>query len=149
MSIGSFTASAVSLVLIALAALHAYWGLGGVWPGDDPRSAAMTVAGFKGIQAMPPPLACFAVAGVLTVAAMWVQALAGGITAFPKWLVVLGGIAMAFVFLARGVAAYLPAWRQITPEQPFASYDVTLYGPLCLALGAAVAALTWARISLK
>jgi hypothetical protein len=149
MSLGSLTGYAVSLVLIALAALHAYWGLGGVWPGEDSRSLAMTVAGFKGIQAMPPPLACFVVAGVLIVAAMWVQALAVVITVLPKFLTVLGGIAMAFVFLARGVAAYLPAWRQITPEQPFASYDMTLYGPLCLALGAAIAALTWARFSMK
>lgn len=146
----SSIANAVSLVLLLLAGLHAYWGAGGVWPGVDSRTAAMTVAGFKGIQSMPPPLACFVVAVALTVAALWVQALRGSFRWFlPSWLVVLGGAGIALIFLARGAAAYAPAWRQITPEQPFAYYDVTLYGPLCLALGAAIAWLTATSNSLK
>jgi hypothetical protein len=146
----SWLATGVSMILLVLAGLHVYWGLGGVWPGDDPRSLALTVAGFKGVQAMPPPLACLMVAAALIAAAAWAQTLAGvGLRILPHWLAVLGGIALSAIFLVRGVAAYLPAWRAITPEQPFASYDVALYGPLCLFLGASFAVLTFFRFSLK
>ena len=36
---------------------------------------------------------------------------------------------------ARGMAAYLAPWRRLTPKQPFATFDRTIYGPLCLAFG--------------
>ena len=53
----------------------------------------------------------------------------------------LAGLAVAFVFLARGIAGFTPAWRRLTPEQPFASLDVRYYSPLCLAIGSGFAAL--------
>ena len=42
---------------------------------------------------------------------------------------------ISLIFLARGVAAFLPAWRRLTPEPAFARMDRKLYGPLCTALG--------------
>jgi Protein of unknown function (DUF3995) len=123
-------------VLVALAALHAYWGVGGHWPGRDDLSLGRTVAGFRGVSKMPPPLACYAVAAVLVCAALWTLMLAGRLNfGLPRPLLILGGVALALVFLGRGVAAYLPAWRKLAPEQPFAYLDQILYGPLCLTLG--------------
>ena len=54
----------------------------------------------------------------------------------------LAGLAVALVFLGRGVAGFTPAWRRHTPEQPFATLDVRYYSPLCLAIGIGFAALT-------
>ena len=49
--------------------------------------------------------------------------------------------AVALVFLGRGIAGFTPAWRRLTPEQPFATLDVRYYSPLCLAIGTGFAAL--------
>jgi Protein of unknown function (DUF3995) len=133
----------VAAVLLVIAALHVYWGVGGHWPGRDAASLARTVAGFKNIAAMPPPAACFVVAGALVAAAVWPLMMSGRIAmGLPNALLVVGSLVLTMVFLARGVAAYLPAWRQLTPEQPFARLDRQLYGPLCLILGCLIAIVT-------
>jgi hypothetical protein len=38
--------SAMALTLLAIAVLHVYWGLGGVWPGHVRESCARGAAGF-------------------------------------------------------------------------------------------------------
>ncbi|WP_163602926.1 DUF3995 domain-containing protein, partial [Klebsiella pneumoniae] len=43
----------VFIVLTIVAALHLYWGFGGLWPARDQLSLARTVVGSKGISAMP------------------------------------------------------------------------------------------------
>ena len=48
----------------------------------------------------------------------------------------LAGIGAAAVFLGRGVAGYVPAWRAIFSREPFATMDRTYYSPLCLAIAA-------------
>ena len=134
----------MSLVLAALAVLHAYWGMGGVWPGTDEKSCARTIAGFRGIQRMPGPMQSFAVAVVLLVAAYLALAAGDyGSRILPAGIVLVGGALAALVFLTRGVMGYLPAWRRLTPEMPFARYDRRYYSPLCLALGAGFAFLTF------
>jgi hypothetical protein len=133
----------LAVVLAALAGVHVYWGLGGVWPGHDRVTLARTVAGFGGIEQPPPPVACFVVAAALVIAAVWPLLLTGRLVAeLPSTLLTLGGLALTLVFLGRGLAAYLPAWRRLTPELPFAQLDQRLYGPLCLTLGAGFALLT-------
>jgi hypothetical protein len=57
------------------------------------------------------------------------------------------GFAAGAVFLGRGLAAYIPAWRRVTPEQPFARLDQIAYGPLCLALGAGFLLLSAGRMT--
>lgn len=57
-----------STALLGLAGLHAYWGLGGTWPGHDAASLGRKIYGGDA-QQLPPPMACFAVAGALTVPA--------------------------------------------------------------------------------
>lgn len=130
-------ALAMALVLAAFAALHVYWGFGGVWPGHDEKSCARAIAGFRGIECMPSLAASLAVAAALLLAGLVALALGGMVGApLPGYLVLLAGFGAALVFLGRGVAGYLPAWRRITPEMPFARYDRLYYAPLCLALGA-------------
>ena len=130
-------AFALAAVLFAIAALHGYWGLGGVWPGEDERSCARAIAGFKGIERMPSTAASFAVVAALLVAALVALSLAGAVAVpVPPVFVAIAGAGAMLVFLGRGVAGFTPAWRRLTPEQPFATLDVRYYSPLCLAIGA-------------
>ncbi|MBX9463314.1 MAG: DUF3995 domain-containing protein [Aquamicrobium sp.] len=133
----TLVATLVALVLALLAALHVYWGLGGVWPGTDQKSCARAIAGFKGIDRMPSPPAAFGVAAALAVAALIALALAGIVTLpLPAALIRLGGLGAALVFLGRGVVGFTPVWRRITPEMPFARNDRLYFSPLCLLIGA-------------
>ena len=113
----------LALLLAALAALHAYWGIGGVWPGVDAADCARRVGGLRGARTMPGPGACFAVAGALATAALIAPATAGIFGTRVATLAALAGLVVVLVFLGRGIAGFTPAWRSITPEQPFATLD--------------------------
>jgi len=130
----------LAAVLTLIAALHVYWGIGGIWPGSDPRSCARAVVGFAGIEAMPSTFASFVVAAAIIAAALVALAL-GGLFASPFDQVPLGGAALfiGLVFLGRGIAGFTPAWRRLTPEMPFARLDMRYYSPLCLLIGAGLA----------
>lgn len=138
----STLAIVVVIPLTAIAALHAYWGIGGVWPGTDQKSCARAVAGFKGIDRMPSPAAAFAVTALVVVVTLVVLAL-GGIFATPFARPTLAGAGLfaALVFLGRGLLGFTGFWRRLTPEMPFARLDTRYYSPLCLALGAGLAVL--------
>lgn len=140
----SILALCLALPLIAIATLHAYWAIGGIWPGTDAASCARAVVGFKGAGAMPPPAAGFAVAVVCIVMALVALAL-GGWYAEPIEPVQLAGMALfaGSVLLARGLLGFTPWWRRLTPLQPFARLDTRFYSPLCLALGAGFLALAF------
>ena len=86
---------------------------------------------------MPGPAACFAVAAALAIAALIPILL----TRQLGMLALLAAAAAALVFLGRGVAGFTPAWRRLTPEEPFATLDVRYYSPLCLIIGAGFVAL--------
>lgn len=132
----------LAAILTLIAALHVYWGIGGVWPGTDSRSCARAVAGFKGIEAMPSPSASFAVAAAIIAAALVALALAG-VYAQPFERISLAGVALfiGLVFAGRGLAGFTPWWRRLTPEMPFAHLDRRYYSPLCLLLGVGFIAL--------
>ncbi|MBO6724989.1 MAG: DUF3995 domain-containing protein [Rhizobiaceae bacterium] len=132
----------VAGVLTVLAGIHVYWAAGGTWPGTDEASCARAIAGFRGIDRMPPPAASLAVAALLLIAALLALFLASGTNALPAGLMLLAGTGASFVFVARGIAGYLPVWRRLTPEMPFARNDTRYFSPLCLALGAGFAFLT-------
>lgn len=134
----------IAIPLSVIAALHAYWGIGGVWPGVDQKSCARTVAGFKGIETMPSTAAAFAVAALIVIVALIVLAL-GGLFASPFARESLAGAAFfaALVFLFRGVLGFTAYWRRLTPEMPFARLDTRYYSPLCLVIGAALAILAF------
>jgi hypothetical protein len=129
----------LTATLWALAALHAYWGAGGLWPEKDAVALARKVVGTPGVTKMPGQTACFAVAIALFIAGLWPLDIIGIVPVFASvGLSVLAGYTLAAVFILRGVAAYLPVFRERFPEEPFATNDRRLYGPLCLVIGAGI-----------
>ncbi|WIY27009.1 DUF3995 domain-containing protein [Parasedimentitalea psychrophila] len=132
-----FSAILVVILLLAIALLHLLWAMGSHWPAADEATLAKTVVGSKGIKKMPPRLASLMVALVLTGAAHVVMAYAGlmqGFLLFQMYRILL--VAMILVFSFRGLVAYVPQWRAMVPEQPFARFDQTRYGPLCILIAA-------------
>jgi hypothetical protein len=138
----SAIAIALVLVLTVIAGLHAYWGRGGLWPAATEDALIATVIGNARAKRMPSPGLCLLVALAIAVTAAWplLLMLSPG-TAALRGLLLLGGIAIMAVFLLRGVAGFLPAWRRLHPREPFASYDRRYYSPLCLLIAAGYAVL--------
>ncbi len=138
-----------AVLLAALALLHAYWGTGGLWPARDPVSLARMVVGAgRGRGGGPPPAwACFAVAGLLTLAA-WTVLAAGlrwpGLPLPGLWRA--GARAVAGVLAARGLVGYLDTrLRPATLGAPFARLNRRIYSPLCLLLALLAALAVWPR----
>jgi hypothetical protein len=127
----------LTAALWLIAAVHLYWGVGGVWPALDGQSLSRMVVGTRGINRMPSPVACQTVALVLAAAGLLPLIAVGLLGApWPQWLTTLGLAGGTTVFLGRGIASYTPAFRRLAPDEPFATYDKRLYAPLCLLLGA-------------
>jgi hypothetical protein len=138
---------AASATLAFIAALHLYWAAGGLWPARSQRQLIDTVIGDPHRDRMPPAwitaLVGFALAGaamlpLMITSVFWsVYCLLN----LPPNLR-LGAFIATFLaglgFLARGIIGYLPFWRRLHTAEPFASLDVRLYSPLCLALGLAL-----------
>jgi hypothetical protein len=125
------------VVLAAIAVLHAAWGLGSHWPCESEAVLVRTAGGTPGATKMYPPAACFTVAALLAGVSVWPLFATGLLAeAWPRWLTLLAGAGIATVFVARGVAGYVPAWRRLQSAEPFATLDRRYYAPLCLALGA-------------
>jgi hypothetical protein len=129
-------------VFAAIAALHGYWALGGVWPGDDPESLARTVVGGPPGMRMPGAAACWAVA-VALVGAVAVALGAAGILAMPlpRWLVRGAALLGAGVLVLRGLVGFADLrLRPDTAGSPFVRLNRWIYSPLCLALAALLGA---------
>lgn len=129
----------VDALLLAAAALHILWAFGIWWPEGDERALVARVVGFSTAERMPGPIPSAAAAACLMFAALlpwlangWASRLALGLT--------------ALVFLLRALMAWRPFWQKLTPQQPFRRLDQRLYGPLCLAIGAAFAFILSQRI---
>lgn len=127
----------VTLLLFVIAMIHILWGQGIWWPVRDEAELARTVVGAKGLSAMPSPLACFSVAIALMVIASLSLILGHHVVTdiFPRWLVSLLALAASLVFLLRGLVGYTAVWMDMTPEDPFRTYDMWVYSPLCIFLG--------------
>lgn len=132
MTIRRRTGTAATATITGLAALHAYWALGGHWPGDDARSLGETVVG-PGAE-LPPAVAVWAVVGLLTTsAAAMASTAAGRDSRIPARAITW---ATGITLLGRG-AIGLPVSLTRGRDTRFGRLDATLYSPLCLALGAA------------
>ena len=103
------------------------------------RARSLGVVGRRGIRRMPGARACWTVAVALVLMAALPAALLHDPGVTPKAITAV----CALMFLARGFAAYAPAFRTRFPQQPFARYGRAVYAPLRLALGCAFAALIW------
>jgi hypothetical protein len=123
----------LTLILVLLAAAHAWWALGRIWPAQSEAGLARAVIG-DGRVRMPPPWQCAAVATALAFVAAWPWA----ILAWPASpLVLIGSVVIGAIFFIRGSAGYSPRWRGRFIAEPFRTRDFYIYSPLCLALGVA------------
>lgn len=136
-SISAASAVLVPATLVGLAGLHVAWALGWRWPGGSDREFVARVVGNRATE-VPPVAATWAVAVALLGAAGIVRAAAATETASRGLRVATWGIAGAF--LARG-AISIPVDLVRGFDEPYERLDLTIYSPLCLALGGATAVL--------
>jgi hypothetical protein len=129
-------ALALTIIIAAIAALHAYWAAGGLWPGTTAAELANTVVGIPLMRTMPAPRLSALVATMIAGGAAWPLLLAPLVSRYiaPE-LAALGSGALAAVFLLRGLAGFTPLMTKRHTAEPFASYNRKYYSPLCLALG--------------
>lgn len=133
----TYTAAALSaLIYVALAGLHVYWALGGLWPATDRDAFNRSVVGGPPGMRGPGPIATWIVALVLGLAAATVLG-GAGLIATPiarGWLraaAMVGGAALSL----RGLEGFVDTWvRPQTVGSPFARLNVRIYSPLCLLL---------------
>lgn len=123
-------------ILVALAALHLYWGFGGFWPGTDANSLRETVVG-TARGPMYGLAASAMVAGALGAAAALVAMRHTiGTTGLLRLVVFAGYCVMILVFAARGLAPYVSPVFEYARGRPFFDLNLRLYAPLCLAIAA-------------
>ena len=129
-------AIALTVIVAAIAAIHAYWAAGGLWPGITPADLSNIVVGNPRTRGMPAPRLTAFVAAVIAGAAAWPLLLSPLVSRYiaPE-LAALGTWALAAVFLLRGVAGFTPWMARRHSAEPFAGYNRKYYSPLCLVLG--------------
>jgi hypothetical protein len=139
-------ATVLALVLAGIAAIHFYWGAGGVWPAADEAALINTVVGDRRAKAMPPQALTFAIAIAIAAAALVAALLPVRISATLDAGVTFAGASLCALFLARFVFGYVGSWRRRFDRQPFARLDGAFYSPLCLMIGVAFALLVSERL---
>jgi len=141
----AFIAITIFLILSATALLHAAWGFGLVWPGIDQQSLVNTVIGDPNISQIPPLPITLAVAFAIAAAgicALWGARLIE--MPLPQWMQKTGVIVLTFIFLIRGLAAYIPNGPLSNSTEPFATLNILYFSPLILAIGAGYAFIWYA-----
>ncbi|PWJ20484.1 DUF3995 domain-containing protein [Jannaschia seohaensis] len=123
-----------SVVLADLATLHLLWAARIWFSIREEAELARAVVGTAGVERMPGPVLCAAVA------------LALGLAATLPWWAAFGLqraalLALSVVFFLRGLAPFTGPWARLTPEEPFRRLDRAAFGPLCLALAVLAASL--------
>jgi hypothetical protein len=132
----NFIQSILIAVLVALAALHAWWGVGGRWPGHDEHSLVELVVGRTRSMRMPGLVACMLVASALLVAALLValqgKVISADVGVQAERLVKSGFWIACAVFALRGLAGFIPPVFAYAHGTPFARLNRLVYSPLCL-----------------
>lgn len=128
-------------LLTVIAALHAYWGIGGLWPGATTKELIDTVIGVPEMHRMPPPWMTFTVAALIFAAGLFALARASILPLLPRWIVTAATVVLTLVFLGRAAAGFWIAATGSKASEPFATYDLWLYSPFCLLIGVMFAAL--------
>lgn len=128
-------------LLLLIALIHAYWGLGGRWPGTDDFSFVEHVVGRTKDMQPPSPLSCFGVAAALFITAGLVATKAGLISPspIPSIAIDVAFWGAASVFALRGIAGFVPAAMAYARDTPFHRLNRLYYSPLCLIIAAGFA----------
>ncbi len=131
------------VVLVVLAGLHAWWGMGGRWPARDERSLVERIVGRTPSMRMPGFVASMLVASALFAAAVLV-ALQGNVISMDFGARVQGFVRTGFwiafaVFALRGVAGFIPPIFAYADGTAFAALNRRFYSPLCLLIAAGFA----------
>jgi len=140
-SIGQRAAGAFAVAgLAGAAALHAVWAHGSPWPVSSWDELADTVVGRRPFPGQVPT---WTVAGLLATATL-ITSVRSGLVPFPggrdMGLVRIGTKAVSATLLARGVAGAAASAFNVGATTPaFRRWNLAVYSPLCLALGAATA----------
>lgn len=136
--------SLVFVPLLAIFFAHIMWAFGSTWPVKDQKMLARTVAGFKGIEKMPPRFATFGVA-----IAAFAAGIIGLLLSDPETnnTLTLLGVLLAGIFLFRGILGFTSKWRELTPEEPFRTLDRKIYSPLCIGIGICFVTLVAMRLT--
>lgn len=138
-------AAVAAVVFLVTATLHAYWALGGFWPGHDADSLARTVVGGAPGMRGPGAAMTWVVVVLLLCATVTVLGAAEVVTLpLPLGLVRGAAFAGAGVLLVRGLEGFFDTrLRPDTVGSPFARLNVAVYSPLFLALAALTGAAAW------
>ncbi|VAW16879.1 hypothetical protein MNBD_ALPHA12-584 [hydrothermal vent metagenome] len=136
-------ASLTFIPILAIALVHLLWAFGFTYPAKTEAALAKTVLGYKGVTRMQPRMVSLGMAFAILAAGIWGLELTDPA---PDIILSAGGIVLGLVFLWRGVIGYTSWWRQLTPEEPFATFDKKLYSPLCLGISLGYFTLTALRI---
>jgi hypothetical protein len=140
MLVGSLTF--VPLLMVSLA--HFVWAFGSTWPIRDEALLAQTVVGAPGITKMPNRFVTLLVS--LLVFAAGIVALSMADHTSGGMPLTLIGVALAAIFIGRGILGYTRSWRARFPTEPFATLDRKNYSPLCLWIGAGFLILVLMRL---
>lgn len=136
-------AAIVFVALLTVSIAQLMWAIGSTWPIKDPVLLARTVVGKPGLTRVPRLGALF-VAAIALGAGICALALADPVAGGPMFT--MFGALLAGTFLARGVLGYTPNWRELRPEEPYATLDRKNYSPLNFAIGIGFAILVIVRV---
>ncbi|MEO1656155.1 MAG: DUF3995 domain-containing protein [Pseudomonadota bacterium] len=128
------------VVLSVIAASHAYWASGGVWPASNPKALSDTVVGDSRATAMPSAGLTYVVAGLIFTAGLVALARTAELPGLIRWIPHLGCWVLTVVFGLRGAFTYaatvgVAQWPYELTE-PFRTLDRLAYAPLCLTISA-------------
>lgn len=124
------TVAATGGTLAGLAVLHGLWGRGSSFPFRTREALADAVVGGPSV---PPPAACFAVAGALATG----SALVADVAPVPRGVRRTALLGMAGILAGRSLLGFAGRTAVVSPASRSATFvrlDRWCYAPLCLAL---------------
>jgi hypothetical protein len=122
--------AATAATFASVGLLHVAWGFGSTFPMASATELADAVAGFDAVQ---PPVACFAVAGLLGVAG----ALVADVARLPRSLRRPGLVGLSTVLALRAAAGFAGRTDRLVgwpTSDRFRRNDRRYFAPLCAAL---------------
>jgi hypothetical protein len=118
--------------VIALSALHFYWGLGGRWPGRDAASLREMVVGTRGSRMYGLRPSAMVAAALAAAAAIVFLGRSGVMHGVQAWIVYGGYAVLILGFGLRGLATYLTPIFEYARGAAFFDLNRQIYSPLCL-----------------